>query len=302
MNSNFCTEIQHSFDKNSVGKYNPPHYRNENNWKDCPPEEIERLQLRLHHHLKKMDITKNKNERIQIVREILETQNNTCAFGKNVKGKYCWNESKENFTKTTLKNKKTGKYFELKYIKLQWGHIKPRCRKESQNINDLYLLCARCNNQIQTSRHLIQVSEELESKILHINQFIQERAGTFKSITSEEETVAKILLTLKKEKEPTQVIKQTKVKGCRDMSVCFTPGQRIRHTIGNNEPWIGIYEDNEDKKKKGIVHNGITYNSISKFASMHYSIVNISDNKKSANGWLVCECEVDGNWISTHNL
>ena len=226
MNSNFCTEIQHSFDKNSVGKYNPPHYRNENNWKDCPPEEIERLQLRLHHHLKKMDITKNKNERIQIVREILETQNNTCAFGKNVKGKYCWNESKENFTKTTSKNKKTGKYVELKYIKLQWGHIKPRCRKESQNINDLYLLCARCNNQIQTSRHLIQVSEELESKILHINQFIQERAGTFKSITSEEETVAKILLTLKKEEEPTQVITQTKVN-------------KIKHLL-ENTPWDAI--------------------------------------------------------------
>jgi hypothetical protein len=30
--------------------------------------------------------------------------------------------------------------------------------------------------------------------------------------------------------------------------------------------------------------------------------VNISDNKKSANGWLVCECEVDGKWISTFNL
>ena len=202
MNSNFCTEIQHSFDKNSVGKYNPPHYRNENNWKDCPPEEIERLQLRLHHHLKKMDITKNKNERIQIVREILETQNNTCAFGKNVKGKYCWNESKENFTKTTLKNKKTGKYFELKYIKLQWGHIKPRCRKESQNINDLYLLCARCNNQIQTSRHLIQIPEELESKILHINQFLQEHTGTFKSTTSTKEA------TIFAEKKANEVVKE----------------------------------------------------------------------------------------------
>jgi hypothetical protein len=295
MNSNFCTEIQHSFDKNSVGKYNPPHYRNENNWEDCLPEEIERLQLRLHYHLKKMGITKNKNERIQIVNKLLRKQNNTCAFGKYVKGKYCWNESKENFTKTNTKNKKDGKYVELPSLKLQWGHIKPRCRKESQNINDLYLLCARCNNQIQTSRHLTQVLEELESKILHIDQFIQEHAGTFKS-TEEEETVAKILLTLKKD-ESTQVIKQTKVKGCRVMSVCFKPGQRIRHTIGINKTWEGIYEEG-----KGIVHNGITYNSISKFASMHYSIVNISDNKKSANGWLVCECEVDGKWISTHNL
>jgi len=294
MNSNFCTEIQHSFDKNLVGKYNPPHYRNDNNWKDCPPEEIERLQIRLHHHLKKMGITKNKNERIQIVREILKTQNNTCAFGKNIKGKYCWNESKENFTKTNTKNKKDGKYVELSYIKLQWGHIKPRCRKESQSINELYLLCARCNNQIQTSRHLIQVPEELESKILHINQILQEHAMAFK-LTEEEETVAKILLTLKKE-EPTQVIKQTKVKGYERMSVCFKPGQRIRHTIGINKTWIGIFEEG-----KGIVHNGITYNSISGFAEKHYSI-DRTDRVKSANGWKECECEVDGKWISTFNL
>ena len=99
------------------------------------------------------------------------------------------------------------------------------------------------------------------------------------------------------EDESTQVIKQTKVKGCRDMSVCFTHGQRIRHTIGINKTWEGIYEEG-----KGIVYNGITYKSLSKFASTHYSIVNISDNKKSANGWLVCECEVDGKWISTFNL
>ena len=171
--------------------YNPPHYRDENIWENIPETETERLQQTLSTHLRNMDVKKKKIERIQIVKEILGKQNNTCAFGKNVNGKWCWNESKVNF--------KNDKYVELKYIKLQWGHIKPRCRKESQSINELYLLCARCNNQIQTSRHLIQVSEELESKILHINQLIQERAGTFKSITSEEETVAKILLTLKKE-------------------------------------------------------------------------------------------------------
>ena len=187
MNSNFCTEIkpkikrqevQHSFYKNSVGNYNPPHYRNENNWENIPETETERLQKTLYNHSKKI-IPMSKSERIQFVKEMLEKQNNTCVFGKNVNGKWCWNESKVNF--------KNDKYVELKYIKLQWGHIKPRCRKESQTINDLYLLCARCNNQIQTSRHLIQIPEELESKILHINQFLQEQTGTFKSTTSTKE-------------------------------------------------------------------------------------------------------------------
>ena len=154
--------------------YNPPHYRDENIWEIIPETENERLQERLSQHLRNMNVKKTKSERIQIVKEILENQNNTCAFGKNVSGKWCWNEPKVNFTK-----KKDGEYDELKYIKLQWGHIKPRCRKESQSINDLCLLCARCNNQIQTSRHLIQIEKELESKLLHIKQFLQEKQSAF---------------------------------------------------------------------------------------------------------------------------
>ena len=154
--------------------YNPPHYRDYNNWENIPDTEVHRLQNTLSSHLRKMNIKKTKKERIQIVNKILETQNNTCAFGKDVKGKWCWNESKENFTKTIIK--KTGEYVELKYIKLQWGHIKPRCRTESHCVEDLYLLCARCNNQIQSSRELPQIKRELESKLLHINNFLQEKS------------------------------------------------------------------------------------------------------------------------------
>jgi hypothetical protein len=157
--------------------YSPPHYRDENIWENIPETEIERLQQTLYPHLRNMNVKKTKSERTQIVKEILEKQNNTCAFGKNVCGKWCWNESKDNFTKT--KKEKDSEYVELKYIKLQWGHIKPRCRKETQSIKDLCLLCARCNNQIQTSRHLIQIEKELESKLLHIKQFLQEKQSAF---------------------------------------------------------------------------------------------------------------------------
>jgi len=31
-------------------------------------------------------------------------------------------------------------------------------------------------------------------------------------------------------------------KGCRDMTKCFTDGQRIRHIIGINKIWIGVYD------------------------------------------------------------
>lgn len=106
----------------------------------------------------------NKTDRTQHVKDLLTKQNKTCAFGKNVKGMYCWNEPKENYVDDV--------YTELPYLKLQWGHIKPRCRMEEQGINDLCLLCARCNNQIQTSRHLHQLKAELLSKIEHIDEMI----------------------------------------------------------------------------------------------------------------------------------
>ena len=84
---------------------------------------------------------------------------------------------------------------------------------------------------------------------------------------------------------------------CRDMSICFTNGQRIRHTIGINKTWIGIY----DSSKNGIIYDKNFYKSLSGFAAMHYSI-DRKDRVKSANGWKECECEINGKWISTYNL
>jgi hypothetical protein len=79
----------------------------------------------------------------------------------------------------------------------------------------------------------------------------------------------------------------------RDMSKCFTNGQRIRHTIGINKTWIGIY----DALKDEIICNTKSYTSLSRFAMTHY--ITISSNRCSANGWAECECEVNGKWIST---
>jgi hypothetical protein len=148
----------------------PPHFRDRNEWSSLPDTEVERLQKTLYNHLKQMNIPMTKSARTEYVRTLLVKQNQTCALGKNVRGIYCWNEPKENYMDSV--------YTEKTYLKLQWGHIKPRCRKEEQSVDDLCLLCARCNNQIQTSRHLYQLPAELLSKLEHIDAMISSKALT----------------------------------------------------------------------------------------------------------------------------
>jgi hypothetical protein len=86
------------------------------------------------------------------------------------------------------------------------------------------------------------------------------------------------------------------VKGTRDMVVCFTDGQRIRHVIGITKTLIGIY----DSSRNGIICDNYFYKSISGFAQYHYK--QIQPNRVTVNGWKECECEVNGSWISTYNL
>ena len=92
-------------------------------------------------------------------------------------------------------------------------------------------------------------------------------------------------------------IKPIGEKGCRDMTKCFTNGQRIRHTIGINKTWIGTY----DLERNEIMCDGKYYTSPSNFALIHIRSISNS-NRKSVNGWSNCECEVDGKWISTFSL
>lgn len=98
---------------------------------------------------------------------------------------------------------------------------------------------------------------------------------------------------------PEEEVRPPIVKGCRDMAKCFINGQRIRHSCRktDTEPWIGIYDSSKDV----IVYDGILYTSISTFASNHYAAER-PDRTSQVNGWDECECEVDGNWISTFNL
>jgi hypothetical protein len=83
----------------------------------------------------------------------------------------------------------------------------------------------------------------------------------------------------------------------RDMTTHFINGQQIRHTIGINKTWIGTY----DSSRNGIVHNEIFYKSMSGFVNNHHH-ENCSYKHNGVNGWLVCEYEANGVWISTKTL
>jgi len=92
-------------------------------------------------------------------------------------------------------------------------------------------------------------------------------------------------------------VKSALLKGCRDMSKCFTNGQRIRHKIGINRIWIGTY----DYSRNVIVCDGKIYNSPSGLAAAHNKIELPHRITNTANGWQQCECEVDGAWISIYS-
>ena len=97
-----------------------------------------------------MKIKRTKKERVDFVKKKLNSQKFTCAFADGI-DTFCWNHPRNN---------------KLLYLKLEWGHKIPRYHGEKSMFeNNLLLLCARCNNQIQTSRTLEQLIPELEHKL-----------------------------------------------------------------------------------------------------------------------------------------
>ena len=101
------------------------------------------------------------------------------------------------------------------------------------------------------------------------------------------------------EEDDEDLTKTPVVKGSRNMTKCFINGQLIRHKIGINKIWIGIY----DSVRNGITFDNVFYKSLSGFAERHHNIYKTPDEvKRTANGWLECEYEVNGTWVSTYNI
>ena len=143
----------------------------------------------------------------------------------------------------------------------------------------LHILLSQYTQRIHPKREFFRVS--------------QEEVKTFFDLIDGELWVE----TSEKENEEYEEYEEDEKKKSRNMANCFTNGQRIRHTIGINKTWIGIY----DASKNEIICDTKSYKSLSGFASTHYSIER-PDRGNSANGWAECDYEVDGKWISTYTL
>ena len=158
----------------------------------------------------------------------------------------------------------------------------------SQKEKTLHTLLEQYTDRIHPRREFFRVSPE------EVRKFFDLMDGEMWSETRVEEEEEEEEEDTSSESAPQ--FNATGVKGCRDMTKCFTNGQRIRHTIGINKIWTGTY----DSSKNVIVYDGKTL-SLNKFAESHYKSER-PDRVSNVNAWKECECEVGGKWISTYFL
>ena len=122
------------------------------NWQPIPDEEIIRLTKLLCGHLRRNGIERSERTPLkakELTLKILSEQKGTCFFAGG-DDSYCWNHPKNNT---------------LPYLKLEWGHLIPKFQHTGNTLTKMVLLCARCNNHIQTSRTIEQLIPELEHKL-----------------------------------------------------------------------------------------------------------------------------------------
>jgi hypothetical protein len=121
-------------------------------WQQRPDAEVARLTKLLQQHLSKHGVSARERTHAkaqELLRKILEEQQGTCFFAGG-DDRYCWNHPKDS---------------DLAFLKLEWGHLVPRAQRTGQTPLKMVLLCARCNNHLQTSRTIEQLIPELEHKL-----------------------------------------------------------------------------------------------------------------------------------------
>jgi hypothetical protein len=114
-----------------------------------PSDEIDRLSKTLRKKLfgksnKKISLRRYESH----VRWVLRSQGDTCllAGGNDA---YCWNMPKNQH---------------LSHLKLEWARKNPGANGGRYKLNNLCLMCTRCNNQLQTSLTLPNLLVELTHK------------------------------------------------------------------------------------------------------------------------------------------
>ena len=94
--------------------------------------------------------------------------------------------------------------------------------------------------------------------------------------------------------------------GCREPRLCFKDGQKIRHKCrGADGWWVGVFHDSPTWT--GLEGEGMSFSAddcISQFARAHYYSkgLNPSHPPPLYSYWNECECQIDGQWVSTYNL
>lgn len=132
----------------ALGKKQPDSF----SWRSRPASELDRLARLLSSHLKSAGVRlseRNTARCRQFTDMILKSQSGTC-FLAGGDDRYCWNHPKNSG---------------LEYLKLEWGHKVPKSQGGVSELSNLVLLCARCNNHLQTSRTLRQLVPELQHKL-----------------------------------------------------------------------------------------------------------------------------------------
>ena len=125
-------------------------------WGPIPANETIRLSKILQTHLRTANIKLTAQARLDFVKALLIKQNSTCILD-NGHG-CCWNHPKDSA---------------LEYLKLEWGHKMPQSLGITKSIDGFYLMCARCNNHLQSSRTLPEIKYEFMEKIKQIDLILE---------------------------------------------------------------------------------------------------------------------------------
>lgn len=130
-------------------------------WETIPESDINRLAKNLQSRARADDkLALAIDECREHTKLILSNQKYTCLLAGG-DSKYCWNEPRD----------------KSPYLRLQWSHKIPIPHNPSKTIKNFVLLCARCNNQIQSSRTLAQLCSELEHKTAVLNLILSNESS-----------------------------------------------------------------------------------------------------------------------------
>lgn len=142
----------------------------------------------------------------------------------------------------------------------------------------------RCNQ----SREFFKI--ELEEALLQFKLL----DGEIWDIKNYENEI-KIIQNIKNEDEDEDEINNNvELIQCNEMDKIFENGTKIRHTVGIDDIWIGIY----DKSINKIIYNDKEYSTLSSFTFEHHKSKNpnIVKGGRNSSGWKQCEAFFNGQW------